>query len=110
MLLISLLNPISFNVKGWLHTGDIGEWLPNGSLRIIGRRNNVFKLAQGDFVSPEQVENIYLQHPIVKQVNSLYIHERILRIKKLSSFSAQWSPTSRLSIHRGDLLISRSAV
>uniref|UniRef100_A0A0M3HUW1 long-chain-fatty-acid--CoA ligase n=1 Tax=Ascaris lumbricoides TaxID=6252 RepID=A0A0M3HUW1_ASCLU len=54
--------------QGWLHTGDIGEWLPNGSLRIIGRRNNVFKLAQGDFVSPEQVENIYLQHPIVKQV------------------------------------------
>uniref|UniRef100_A0A914RNP0 long-chain-fatty-acid--CoA ligase n=1 Tax=Parascaris equorum TaxID=6256 RepID=A0A914RNP0_PAREQ len=26
-----------------------------------------FNLAQGDFVSPEQVENIYLQHPIVKQ-------------------------------------------
>ncbi|KHN74548.1 Long-chain-fatty-acid--CoA ligase 5 [Toxocara canis] len=40
--------------EGWLHTGDIGKWLPNGSLRIIDRKNNFFKLSQGDFVSPEQ--------------------------------------------------------
>ncbi|VDM38825.1 unnamed protein product [Toxocara canis] len=53
---------------GWLHTGDIGKWLPNGSLRIIDRKNNFFKLSQGDFVSPEQVENVYSQHPIVKQI------------------------------------------
>lgn len=51
-----------------MHTGDIGMWLPNGSLRIIDRKNNLFKLAQADFVSPEQIENVYLQHPLVKQV------------------------------------------
>ncbi|KAK6108010.1 AMP-binding enzyme family protein [Brugia pahangi] len=54
--------------EGWLHTGDIGMWLPNGSLRIIDRKNNLFKLAQADFVSPEQIENVYLQHPLVKQI------------------------------------------
>lgn len=53
---------------GWLHTGDIGQWLPNGSLRIIDRKNNFFKLAQGDFVSPEQVENVYSQHELVNQI------------------------------------------
>ncbi|KAM3717774.1 Long-chain-fatty-acid--CoA ligase [Dirofilaria immitis] len=57
--------------EGWLHTGDIGMWLPNGSLRIIDRKNNLFKLAQADFVSPEQIENVYLQHSLVKQI---FIH------------------------------------
>lgn len=54
-----------------MHTGDIGMWLPNGSLRIIDRKNNLFKLAQADFVSPEQIENTYLQHPLVKQVGCI---------------------------------------
>jgi long-chain acyl-CoA synthetase len=55
--------------NGWLHTGDIGTWLPNGALKIIDRKNHFFKLAQGDFVSPESIENVYGQHPLVSQVS-----------------------------------------
>ncbi|XGW05584.1 hypothetical protein V3C99_016164 [Haemonchus contortus] len=54
--------------EGWLHTGDIGEWLPNGALKIIDRKNALFKLAQGDFVSPEQIEAIYLNSPLIQQI------------------------------------------
>uniref|UniRef100_A0A8C5A852 Long-chain-fatty-acid--CoA ligase n=1 Tax=Gadus morhua TaxID=8049 RepID=A0A8C5A852_GADMO len=44
---------------GWLHMGDIGKWLPNGTLKLIDRKKNLFKLAQGEYISPEKIETIY---------------------------------------------------
>ncbi|XP_037082117.1 long-chain-fatty-acid--CoA ligase 5-like [Pollicipes pollicipes] len=53
---------------GWLHTGDIGQWLPNGTLRIVDRKKNIFKLSQGEYVAPERLENIFIRSPLIGQV------------------------------------------
>ncbi|RVX04094.1 Long chain acyl-CoA synthetase 4 [Vitis vinifera] len=58
-------------VDGWFHTGDVGEWQPDGSMKIIDRKKNIFKLSQGEYVAVENLENIY---GLVSDIDSIWIY------------------------------------
>jgi long-chain acyl-CoA synthetase len=51
----------------WLKTGDIGVWLPDGQLKIVDRKKNIFKLSNGEYVSGEKIENIITQSKYILQ-------------------------------------------
>ncbi|KAH8781944.1 hypothetical protein BGZ57DRAFT_759472 [Hyaloscypha finlandica] len=57
---------------GWFRTGDIAEVDSMGRFKIVDRVKNVLKLAQGEYVSPERIENVYMANTNI--VAQAYVH------------------------------------
>jgi long-chain acyl-CoA synthetase len=51
--------------EGWYHTGDIGEVLPSGDIKITDRKKDLIKTAGGKYVAPQRVEGLLMLNPYV---------------------------------------------
>ena len=57
----------AFDEQGWFKTGDVVQVYENGSLKIIDRSKNIFKLSQGEYIAPEKIEGIFGLSPYIAQ-------------------------------------------
>ncbi|KAK4692992.1 hypothetical protein P7C71_g4315, partial [Lecanoromycetidae sp. Uapishka_2] len=72
---------------GWFCTGDIATVDSRGRFQIIDRRKNVLKLSQGEYISPERLENIYLSH--LSYLAMAYVHGDSMQTFLVAIFAVQ---------------------
>jgi long-chain acyl-CoA synthetase len=53
--------------EGWYHTGDVGYKDSDGHFYITDRIKDLFKLSNGKYVAPQQVEALLKQSPLIAQ-------------------------------------------
>jgi long-chain acyl-CoA synthetase len=52
---------------GWLHTGDVGEWVDGTHLKITDRMKDIIITAGGKNVAPSEIENALKASPFIKE-------------------------------------------
>ncbi|NUT41910.1 MAG: AMP-binding protein [Thermoactinospora sp.] len=52
---------------GWLHTGDVGEWVDGTHVRITDRMKDIIITAGGKNVAPSEMENALKASPYIKE-------------------------------------------
>ncbi|KAG5421419.1 hypothetical protein I9W82_000509 [Candida metapsilosis] len=64
----------SFDKDGWFCSGDVAriDTKRNNQMYVIDRVKNFFKLAQGEFVTPEKIELAYLSS--CPQIQQIFVH------------------------------------
>jgi len=65
------------DAEGWFHTGDIGELEDGMYLKITDRKKEIFKMSNGKYLAPQQIENklkesFYIQQLMVVGENQKY--------------------------------------
>jgi acyl-CoA synthetase (AMP-forming)/AMP-acid ligase II len=54
-----------FAAEGWFRTGDVAEYLPDATISVRGRRQDVINMG-GEKILPSEVEGLLLSHPKVE--------------------------------------------
>ncbi len=77
------LTAAAITEDGWLKTGDVGRFVFKRFLKITGRAKDIFKMSNGKFIAPQQLENNlrhspYIDHCMVIGLNKPYLCALIL--------------------------------
>ena len=57
----------TIDADGWLHTGDVGEWVDGTYVKITDRMKDIIITAGGKNVAPSEIENALKASPYIKE-------------------------------------------
>lgn len=81
---------------GWYRTGDEGAFTANGNLVMRDRLNDLMKTSIGKYVSPQKIETLLNQEPLLEQVvvfgdNRKYITAIIIPVmERMVALAQKW--------------------
>ncbi len=97
---------------GWIHTGDLGRIDEDGFLWITGRKKDIIITSGGKNVTPSNIENLLLNHPLIEY--ALVHGDRRKFLSALISLSpenlAAWAQANGMDATNYDALIRHDAV
>lgn len=99
---------------GWFKTGDIGQFLEDGSVRIVDRKKNLVKLRSGEYIALEKMEMTYGNSDFVDAVaGGICCYgdgdmDRPVAMMQLNEAVAKrWAKTNGMSEDVSDLMNSK---
>jgi long-chain acyl-CoA synthetase len=89
----------TIDADGWLHTGDVGEWVDGTHVKIVDRIKDIIITAGGKNISPSEIENALKMSPFVGE--AIVIGDRRKFLSALIGIDfdvvSEWAQRKRLA-------------
>ncbi len=84
---------------GWFHTGDIGELVDNKFLKITDRKKEIFKMSNGKYIAPQQIENMLKESFFVQQTMVVGENQKFASAFIIPNFDAlkEWAKKHKIT-------------
>src|SRR5215212_3187189 len=69
-----------FTEEGWFRTRDLGHFDDDGYLYVTGRASTLIVTEGGKNIQPEEVEEAYLEDPVVREIGVLQREGRLVAV------------------------------
>jgi long-chain acyl-CoA synthetase len=101
-----------FDSEEWFHTGDTGEIVDDGFLKIKGRLSDIFKTSGGKFVAPQPIENkmkesFFIEHIMVVGENRKFT---AALIQPAFDFIKKWAEEKKLPLNSTEEIVHSDEV
>ncbi len=97
---------------GWLHTGDIGEFVDGIYLKITDRKKEIFKLSAGKYVAPQPIENKLKESDFIEQAMVIGENEKFASAIIVPTFSSlkAWASKNHVQYRDDSTLVEEELV
>lgn len=95
------------DADGWFHTGDIGELVDGKFIRITDRKKEMFKLSNGKYIAPQQIENKLKESFYIQQIMVVGENQKYASALIIPNFNAlvEWAKKQKIHFqHQAELI------